>query len=164
MAAMNELSAVSGFAKRRNSGGRLYMRIEDTAAFLLLLITCTLPACSENTFEGDAVPRSATIEIQQTLRSGLKTVRAPSVIEITDPMVLLELRSAVRATPDEASGSKTLWTAIGSITFVDEHGVRSRFLIGDTHWALTGDDLQYPLPEGFKERLVELFEANSSKK
>jgi hypothetical protein len=67
-----------------------------------------------------------------------------------------------RAKPNEAS-AKALWTAIGSFTFVNEQGEKTRFLVGDTHWAESGEDLQYPLPEGFKDRLVEVIEAIQSK-
>jgi hypothetical protein len=139
------------------------MRIKPSNALVAALVAFALAGCSRTTPEDNSVLKSATIEIQQTLRTRFRSVRAPRIVEITDPVVLRELRNAVRASPDEASGSRALWTAVGSITFVDVEGEKTRFLVGDTHWAKSGEDLQYPLPEGFKDRLIEVIEAIQSK-
>jgi len=140
------------------------VRLRQLNALIAALMAFELAGCSRKTQEIDPVPSSATIEIQSNLRTQHKTIQAPIVVEVTDPAIVRALRNEFVASPNEASGRKSLWTATGSITFVEAGGGKSRFLFGISDWAATGDDNEYPLPDGFNDRLIEVIEAHQSKK
>jgi hypothetical protein len=139
------------------------MRIKPSNALVAALVAFALAGCSRTTPEDNSVLKSATIEIQSNLRTPLKTIQAPIVIEVTDSAMVRGLRNEFVANPEKASGRKSLWTAVGSVTFLDEEGETTKFLFGVFDWALIGEDNEYPLPEGFKDRLIEVIEAIQSK-
>jgi hypothetical protein len=139
------------------------MRIKRSNLLILALIASALAGCSRETPEDNSVPKSATIEIQSNLRTQHKTIQAPVVVEVTDPAVVHKLRKEFAANPKEASGRKGRWTAVGSVTFLDDGGEATKFLFGVFDWALIGEDNEHPLPEGFKDRLIEVIEAIQSK-
>lgn len=140
------------------------MTIKPLNVLIVTVIASALAGCSRTTHEDNSVLKSATIEIQSNLRTQHKAIQAPIVVKVTDTAIIRDLRKEFDPNPKEASGRKSLWTAVGSITFLDEEGETSKFLFGVFDWALIGEDNEYPLPEGFKDRLIKVIEAHQAKK